>query len=351
MIRITIAAALALAACGGADDRRVIGDEAGPRLHPASAADSTPGAVDSLLRAAQAESGGVMGVTAVHLETGRRISLNRAERFPMASVFKVAVATAVLERVQAGGLRLDDSLEVAPRHHRPTSPTVLQAVGPDGGRMTIRALMRAMLAVSDNTATDVLLERIGGPEAVMRHLRERGINGMRVDRTEAQMHWDAYGAADPPPEAEWTLQAFERAQRARTPAARDSIFRAHADDPRDTATPDATVHLLYQVHHAQAVSPEHRAWLLGVMADSPTGPERLKGMLPPGTVVAHKTGTAGRSVNDVGIVTLPEGRGHVAIAVYVKGSPRETAAVEGSIARAARAAYDHFVQAAAEGGR
>jgi len=56
-------------------------------------------------------------------------------------------------------------------------------------------------------------------------------------------------------------------------------------------------------------------------------------------------------VNDAGIVTLPDGRGHVAIAVYVRGSRREGAAVERAMARASREAYDHFMQAAAEGGR
>jgi beta-lactamase class A len=74
----------------------------------------------------------------------------------------------------------------------------------------------------------------------------------------------------------------------------------------------------------------------------------LKGLLPPGTVVAHKTGTDGtfggltRATNDIGIITLPDGR-HLAIAVFVRDSTADEATRERTIAAAARAAYDRWV--------
>ncbi len=84
--------------------------------------------------------------------------------------------------------------------------------------------------------------------------------------------------------------------------------------------------------------------------DSTPGPLRIKGLLPPGNVVAHKTGTDGTregktaATNDIGIVTLPDGR-HVAIAVFVKDSTAGLVAREAALARAAKATWDHWTTA------
>ena len=83
------------------------------------------------------------------------------------------------------------------------------------------------------------------------------------------------------------------------------------------------------------------------MTESPTGPRRLKGLLPKDATVAHKTGTSGTrnginaATNDVGIITLPNGR-HVAIAVFVAESPADEAAREEVIAKIAKAVWDKW---------
>ena len=82
--------------------------------------------------------------------------------------------------------------------------------------------------------------------------------------------------------------------------------------------------------------------LLAACGD-PDGPLRIKGLLPPGTEVRHKTGTIGGTTNDVGIITLPGEAGHVALAIFVKGSRRPSADVEPVIAQIARAVYDYFL--------
>jgi beta-lactamase class A len=74
-----------------------------------------------------------------------------------------------------------------------------------------------------------------------------------------------------------------------------------------------------------------------------TGEARLKGMLPLGTEVAHKTGTIGGTTNDVGIITLPDDGGHVAITVFVKSSEKEASVRERTIAEVARAVHDFFL--------
>jgi beta-lactamase class A len=80
------------------------------------------------------------------------------------------------------------------------------------------------------------------------------------------------------------------------------------------------------------------------MARCATGTQRLAGLLPPGTRVAHKTGSLKVGVNnDAGIIYLPDGAGHVAMAVFIVGSPRRNGDQDRAAAQMARAAYEYFV--------
>ena len=104
------------------------------------------------------------------------------------------------------------------------------------------------------------------------------------------------------------------------------------------------------LQNGRGVSPAGRALLLQDLASSTPGPERIKGVLPPGTSIAHKTGTdatrGGKTAatNDIGIVTLPDGR-HLAIAVFVKDSTAGLVPRGATIARIAKAAWDHWTAA------
>jgi len=91
------------------------------------------------------------------------------------------------------------------------------------------------------------------------------------------------------------------------------------------------------------MKPESADLLLDIMRRCQTGQTRLKGILPEGTEVAHKTGSIGGTTNDVGIVTLPDNTGHVAIAVFVKASDKPVAERERAIAEIARTTHDFFL--------
>jgi beta-lactamase class A len=90
------------------------------------------------------------------------------------------------------------------------------------------------------------------------------------------------------------------------------------------------------------------ARLVEILQATTTGAGRIKGLLPPGTLVAHKTGTTGTrlglngSTNDVGVITLPNGAGQLALAIYLKGSTRDLPARETVVARIAKAAFDNW---------
>ena len=225
---------------------------------------------------------GNIGIAALDLQTGEMVSVHGDEAFPMASTVKVAVAANYLAQVEFGRRSLDDRI---------------------GGR-TAAHLMDAMITRSDNRATDLLIRNLGGPAKVQEWLDQRDVSGVRIDRTIAQ------------------LLAAKRDLR----------------DVRDSATPKAMVELLRRLDNGTLLRPWSRQYLLGLMARCVTGKNRMRGMLPAGTRVEHKTGTLANYASDVGFITLPNGR-RLAVAFFARSAPNRPQ----TIAAAARAVYDGFV--------
>ena len=290
-------------------------------------------------------SGGTVGVTAIHIESGRRFSFSGAQRFPMASSYKLLIGLQLLNKVDRGEARLGDMVTITPRDfHIGYSPLATFAGGSPISLTTGR-LLEMMVADSDNTASDVLLKLAGGPKAVTARVRDLGFKEIDVSRSEAELGAALSGIYELPPESEWSPEMFTRlfAQaEANDPKAVKEKFLA---DRRDTATPDALAALLVEVFRGRALSASGTERLMKIMEGTTTGPNRLKGLLPAGTIVAHKTGTWGDvgTANDVGIITLPDGAGHVAIAVLVKASTKDVPERERAIAEIARTLYDFFL--------
>lgn len=288
-------------------------------------------------------SGGVVGVTAIHLETGRRVSLNGAERFPMASTFKVAIAVQLLTRIDKSEVKLDQMIEIKQSDLHPGSGTLSDLFNKGGLALSVRNLMELMLLISDNSATDVLLRTAGGPEAVTARMRALGIEGINVDRSTARLISDWVGVTNLPPEDQWTPELFDLKFAALKPEEQKAASKKFDADPRDTSTPDAMAALLEKIYQREILKPASSELLLNIMYRCRTGEARLRGLLPNGTEIAHKTGTIGGSANDVGIITLPDNAGHVAIAAFVKSSEKDVPARERAIADIARAVHDYFL--------
>ena len=280
-----------------------------------------------------------VGIAALHLETGRRAAWNGGRRFPMASVYKVAIAVTALRAVDEGRLSLARPVRLTARDLRPGySP--IAAASPGGTTLRLEELIETMIVTSDNTASDAVLALAGGPAAVNRALERLGVRGVRVDRPELEIIRDLYGVRSLP--RPWSLAAFDAAA-ARVPLEeREAAVARFLKDPRDTATPDGMVDLLAAIARGRAGTPQSGARLRGWLESTATAGRRLAAALPPGTRVAHKTGTAATAgaFNDAGIVTLPGGAGHVVIAVFTSGA--QVLAAEDLIARAGRIAFDHW---------
>jgi hypothetical protein len=157
----------------------------------------------------------------------------------------------------------------------------------------------------------VLISLAGGTDAIQQYLVAIGMKDMKVANPEREIQQN------------WPLQ-YE-----------------------NFATPNAAVMLLRDLNEGNGISEANRSVLLKILADTTTGPKRIKGMLPAGTTVAHKTGTSGTkngitaATNDIGIITLPNGK-HIAIAVFVSDSSADEKTREAVIAKIAKAVWDRW---------
>jgi beta-lactamase class A len=258
------------------------------------------------------ESRGQLGVGIELLETGERVVVG-TQRHPMQSVYKLPIAMAVLDLVDHKKLKLDSvvdvpaSMFVSPGQHSP-----IRDKNPGGTRLTVRELLRFNTAESDGTACDVLLGLIGGPVGATAYLRRIGVNEMVAATTERVIGQD------------------QRAQY------------------RSWATPTGALTLLRVLYERRTLSDTSSALLTRFLVETPRGNGRLRGQLPAGTVVAHKTGSSGTlegvtaATNDIGIMRLPDGR-HLAVAVFLTDSRGDDAARDKIIARVGRAAWETWV--------
>lgn len=254
---------------------------------------------------------GPVGAAVVVVEGGRSVALHGEQRFPMQSVYKLPIGMAVLHQVDLGKLSLKEQVHITKADlPSPVHYSAIRDEYPNGATLTISKLLDEMITASDGTACDILLSFAGGPKQVTAYLRGLGIQNMVVATSEKTM---------------WQNERVEQY--------------------RNWATPDAMVDLLCVLQQGRSLSGSSRSLLLGLMTRSKTSPYRIKGLLPVGTIVAHKTGSSGtvngltRATNDAGLITLPDGK-HLAVVVFVSDTQADNGVQEAVIARIARVAWD-----------
>ena len=264
----------------------------------------------------------------------------------MASAFKLPLAVYLFALVDRGLLQLDQVIEVHPSDISPGSGLIQSVLFHPGLHLSIANLLELTLVISDNTASDVLLRLVSGPRMVTQFLHEHGLSDIRLDRFTKQLVADKYGLSEIASPDDWSLERFRARFNQLTPAELSAAAAAFSNDERDTMTPAAMTTLLVKLATVDVLTPNHRALLLAIMQRCQTGAGAIKGMLPPEVQVAHKTGTLSEVVaNDVGIITLPDNAGHLAITVCVKSPDAQsdaTSACQRVIAQSSRAVYDYF---------
>lgn len=312
-----VAAAAVSSACLSGAETPAQGPGAGAASANASPAAPTPAqqqrreegvedaALSARLREICARAGGECAAAVAHVESGRVASSDGARRQPLYSVFKLPLAVAVLQDVEAGKLSLDQKVRVEPEEAAP-GVKANSDLWREASDRTVRELLEFSIARSDNTSSDKMLELVGGPSVVTGRMRALGLNDIEVRSN-----------------------------------VRDFLKSKDAHPNNGSAADLAR--LLARLRKGEVLRPPQLEVLLGTMGRATTGLGRLRAGVPPGTPVGDKTGSGPSTTNDVGLVTLPEGRGHLALAVLLNGSKLSVAEQEKLTAEVARAAYDAHV--------
>lgn len=231
-----------------------------------------------------------------------QMSWRATERFTYCSTFKLFLAAATLERVARGEERLDRAVPITSDDMISHAPVTGPAVG---GSLTIEALCQSTVELSDNPAANILIREMGGLDSWRNWYRSIGDSVTRVDRLEPELNL--------------------------------------VDGDLDTTTPDqAVTNMARLLAPGQTrLTPGHQMLLERWLADSPTGPNRIKAAAPEDWRVGHKTGTSNLGpVNDIGVIWSPS-NGPIFVAAYYEGPPADDfTAGEAIIGEATRRALE-----------
>ena len=254
-----------------------------------------------------------VGVAVVDLQNNDTLTVNGNDTYPMQSVYKFPLALAVLSQVDKGTFSLQQTIRIRKSDLLPNTWSPLRERYPHGNiSITLGELLTYTVSESDNNGCDVLFRLLGGPRVVDQYIHSLGVTDIAIATTEEEMH------------RAWEIQY------------------------RNWSSPAAMGQLLSLFYHDKILSMKSKEYLWQLMVNTKTGPGRLKGLLPEGTIVAHKSGSSGTNengiaaaTNDVGIISLPNGK-HVAIAVFVSNCTVEEEACEKTIAQIAKMVWDVY---------
>lgn len=251
---------------------------------------------EAAIKAIEKDTGGRLGVAVEDTQSGARFAHRAGERFPMCSTFKWLAAAAVLKRVDDGKERLDRRMRFTKADLIFNSPAARKNVA---SGMTLEEACDAAVTLSDNTAANLLLAALGGPQGVTSFVRSVGDGVTRLDRIEPAMNDVKPG------------------------------------DVRDTTTPAAMLGTMKAVLLGDVLKPASRERLTGWLIANKTGDARIRAGLPKDWRVGDKTGTNRVSNNDVAIAWPPQ-RKPVLIAAYITDAKAPFAATSAALAQVAR---------------
>lgn len=256
----------------------------------------------------------IVGVSVNGFDGNELVAINVNKRFPLQSVFKYHIALTMLSQIDEGKFSLDQKIEIQKKDLLPDLWSPLRDENPNGGKFKISKLIEYSISYSDNVGCDILLRLLGGPLAVENYIKKNNIKDISVKLNEETM------------QSNWDLMY----QNWITPKAANQSL------------------ITFFENKNKVLSKKSHEFIWKVMKETDTGENRLKGGLPKGTAVAHKTGSSGtnkkgitEAVNDIGIVFLPNGK-YFFISVFVTNSEENQKTNEKIIADIAKAAWYYY---------
>jgi len=247
------------------------------------------------------------------VETGEEIALNADETMDTMSVIKIPLMVEAYRQIEAGKFSLTDRVTLKESDKRPGTGVIrlLDA----GASLTIKDLITLMIIVSDNTATDLLYEKVGGPEPVNKMMQSYGLNSIKATGT-ADVWFKAI-AAEPD---RWK-------------------FHTEGKTPFGLSSPRDMGKLLEKIHKGEAVSKQASEQMLQIMR-SQVYSSRLPKYVT-GFRVPHKTGDFLPYIgNDVGI--LESQNRHIIISVFTARHNGIGPNLEDAIGRIAEQVANYF---------
>ena len=298
---VATAALVAVVVAGCSASASDVAGSPSPSSSAAAAPSATPAAVDvsaavaADLAALEGEFDARVGISVVDTETGATASHRADERFGYASSMKALAAAQFLHDVPSDQRDEVVTWTAADVEAAGYSPVTSEHVA-DG--LTLAQLAEAAVRTSDNTALNVVLDRVGGPAGLDRGLEGVGDTTTEVVNREPDLNTIEPGSTD------------------------------------DTSTPAAFTADLVALLDGRWLDDPDRDLLLDWMSDNATGDSLVRAGAPEGWVVADKSGGAGGIRNDVAVVT-PPGRAPIVITVLTARNDPEARYDDALVARAA----------------
>jgi beta-lactamase class A len=280
-----------------------------------------PAELQSELDRLAAGYGEEVGIAVTDVAKGWTAGVDKDRPYPQQSVSKLWVAIALMRAADEGRVDPDAWVTLTDADRSVFFQPVAYNIDADGYQTQISALLRRALVESDNAANDRLMRELGGPDGVAARLQAMGLTGVKVGAYERDLQALTAGLVWRPEYGTgWNFQA---AREALPKADREAAMAAYLENPLDGASPAGITTALAALSRGELLSPQRTREILDLMHAARTGPRRLKGGLPPGWSIAHKTGTGqdfegfSAGINDVGLLTAPDG--HVyAVAVMMR---------------------------------
>lgn len=317
LVVLTSAQVSASAATQPGSPRQVLRRAAAPAVRPVPAPQYIRDRIDELGRGFD----GRVGIAVHSIDDGWNVGWRADELYPQQSVSKLWVSITALDAVDKGRVSIDDKVTLTrddlTLFHQPIAAKILGG----GYTTTLGDLMFKAITTSDNTANDKLMRSVGGAQAVRNMIAAKHLGAIRFYNGEKALQSKIAGLIWSPSYS--VGNAFYDARDALPLAVRRAAFNRYVNDPYDGAAPSAIVNALARLKLGLLLSPESTRRLLYIMANTHTGPNRLKGGLQSGWTLNHKTGTGQvlgaqqAGYNDIGILTAPDGKAYT-VAVMIK---------------------------------
>ena len=276
--------------------------------------------------------GGIVGVAAKHLETGECISHNADTVFFTASTLKVPLLVELYRQVDAGIINVNQRIDLTDALRVPGSGVLKELSS--GLQPTLHDLAMLMIIISDNTATDILYNRVGG-DNINNTMRQLGLTHTHIPMPCRELLYSITGLDTENPTHTYQL-ASDRLKKREFVLEGDGF----SEDKSDVSSPSDMCRLLELIYDGDILSPQSREAVLDILKRQQLSTV-IPHALPAGTVVAHKTGSYHTVRCDVGIVFSPTGPYTVAI-MAKQMTAGDRLSVDASLAAISKAIYDEL---------